>query len=61
MSVRQPLRATIYPKQVQAGCLDCVWYEQDPEKGECLNRHDFICHKHREDVFGRNKPEKEDD
>lgn len=60
MSVRQPLRVTNYPQQVQSGCSDCIWYEQDPDQGECSNRHDFICHKHREDVFGRNESAEKD-
>ena len=31
--------------------LSCVWYETNDETTTCLNRHNFVCHKHVAEVF----------
>lgn len=29
----------------------CMWYERNEEDSTCLNRHEFVCHKHVKEVF----------
>ncbi|MFH1137611.1 MAG: hypothetical protein V1816_16200 [Pseudomonadota bacterium] len=53
MSVEQlTYLAQIRERALPSCAFDCIWFETGNHDGECLNRHTFICHFHRDEVFG---------
>ena len=42
----------IQERALPSCAFDCIWFETGGQDGECLNRRTFICHLHREEVFG---------
>ncbi|MDY6851202.1 MAG: hypothetical protein SV487_03870 [Thermodesulfobacteriota bacterium] len=53
MVVKQNHAVEVMVKDDPPSCFqECIWYEPGEEDNSCLNRHDFVCEKHRNEVFG---------
>ncbi len=53
MAGKQVGTVRLTDKAEDQSCIhECVWYEPCEQDGSCQNRRNFICSKHREEVFG---------
>lgn len=53
MAVEQNPAVEVLVKDDQPSCFqECIWYEPDEGDNSCLNRWNFVCEKHRNEVFG---------